>query len=63
MRRVAPRTERVCGDKRLKEVGKAFSYGVGLRDDKSVWIMLLYGCHLWIAVTGEPPEGFVGETL
>jgi hypothetical protein len=43
----AVRMHDLCGDKRLKEVGKAFSYGIGLRDDKSVWIMLLYGCHLW----------------
>lgn len=59
----AVRMHDLCLDKRQKEVGKAFSYAVGLRDDKSVWVMLLYGYHLWIASIGEPPQDLIEEEL
>lgn len=58
----AARMYRKCLDKRQREVGRAFSYGVGIRDGKSVWFLLLYGCHLWIATIGDRPGGLAGNS-
>lgn len=57
----AVRMHDLCPDQRHREVGKAFSYGVGFGYGKSVWIMMLYGYHFWFATIGEPPEDLVDE--
>jgi hypothetical protein len=48
----------LCADQRKREIGSAFSYAAGFRDNISVWILLLYGFNFWVATTGPIPDDF-----
>jgi hypothetical protein len=39
-----------------REVGKAFSYAVGFDNDRSVWVLMLYGYFFWFATVGDDPN-------
>jgi hypothetical protein len=51
----------LSAERHQNQVGEAFSYGVGIRDDKSAWMLLLYGCFLWIGTIGKPPEELIDD--
>jgi 5-methylcytosine-specific restriction endonuclease McrA len=46
----------LCAVRREKQIGAAFSYGIGFRGDISVWMLLLYGSFMWIGAVGDLPE-------
>ncbi|MEP7354943.1 MAG: hypothetical protein ABI824_17075 [Acidobacteriota bacterium] len=43
-------------EQRQKDVGKALSYAVGRWEDKSCWMLLLYGTFMWLGTIGPPPN-------
>jgi hypothetical protein len=42
-------------DRSTREVGKAFSYAVGFDNDRSVWVLMVYGYFFWFATVGDDP--------